>query len=375
MALSISIELVRERAPAFNVVGVLEGTDAKLKQEAIIIGAHYDHLGRGGEGSLAARAGDIHHGADDNASGVAAMLELARLLAQERPRRTIIFVAFGGEEEGLLGSNWYTNNPVVPLAQTIAMLNLDMVGRLREERLFIGGTGTAEEWRGLIAAANQGLELRVVAGQGGAHERRAGEGAKAEMPVVYGANGQVAAVASPRERFRLTLNEDGYGPSDHSSFYARKIPVLFFFTGTHEDYHKPTDTADRLDYEGEARIVALIRDLVRAVDASDRRPTYATARSASAGRSMGFRVSLGTVPSYAESETGLKLDAVRDDSPAARAGLRAGDVIVKLAGREVRNVYDYTQALSEMQAGREYEVEVRRAGQTLSLRITPDARK
>lgn len=367
VTLSISVDLVRRRVRAFNVVGLLEGSDPKLKSEALVVGAHYDHLGRGGEGSLAAREGDIHHGADDNASGVAAMLELARLFAAERPRRSIVFIAFGGEEEGLLGSSWYANNPVVPLAQTVAMINMDMVGRLKDERLLIGGVGTAEEWRGWIRAVNEELEMKLTTLRGGTP--------KGEMPVVYGANGRPVAAAAPRERFKLTLNEDGYGPSDHSSFYSKKIPVLFFFTGTHEDYHKPSDTAERINYEGEARVVAFVGELLRELDRSDKRPTYTVARSENAGRSTGFRVYLGTVPNYAESDTGMKLDAVRDDSPASRAGLRAGDVIVKIAGRDVRNVYDYTNALSEMQPGREYEVEVVRDGKRLQIRITPAGRK
>jgi S1-C subfamily serine protease len=152
--------------------------------------------------------------------------------------------------------------------------------------------------------------------------------------------------------------------------------VLFFWTGTHEDYHKPTDTADRINYEGEQKIVTFVRDIVRAVDASDARPTYTLAKSdAAAGRSTGFRVYLGTIPNYAETSDGMKLDAVREDSPAAKAGLKAGDVIVRLAGRDVRNVYDYTYALGEMKAGVEYEVEVLRAGEQLKFKLTPAARK
>ena len=175
--------------------------------------------------------------------------------------------------------------------------------------------------------------------------------------------------------FALRLNEDGYGPSDHSSFYARRVPVLFFFTGSHEDYHKPTDTADRVNYDGEARVLQFVRDVVHELQSRDRRPTYAAVKSDASARSTGFRVSLGTVPSYADSTDGLKLDAVREGSPAAAAGLKAGDKIVKLAGRDVRNVYDYTQALSEMKPGQEYDLEVLRDGQRLSMKITPAARK
>ncbi|HVF27286.1 MAG TPA: M20/M25/M40 family metallo-hydrolase, partial [Pyrinomonadaceae bacterium] len=353
VALSITVDAVRRERPAHNVVGVLEGSDPNLKNESIIIGAHYDHLGRGGQGSLARREGEIHHGADDNASGTAGLIELARLFAGERTklRRTIVFVAFGGEEEGLLGSNFYVNNPAVPLTQTVAMINMDMIGRLKEDRLMIGGAGTASEWRGWIERINADANIKIVAASG-VVEPASVNVSGGEYPVVVGANGRVMATANPRGRFALTLSEDGFGPSDHSSFYAKKIPVLFFFTGTHEDYHKPSDTAEKINYTGEARVLSFVREIVSELQASERRPTYAVARSQSAGRSApGFRVYLGTVPNYADSTDGMKLDAVRDDSPAAKAGLRTGDVVVKLAGREIRNVYDYTYALGEMKAG------------------------
>lgn len=374
IAFAVTTEVARREAPAANVVGILEGSDPKLKNETIVIGAHYDHLGRGGQGSLAAREGEIHHGADDNASGVAALLELARTFAKDRKsiRRTIVFIAFGGEEEGLLGSSYYVRNPVVPLAQTVAMINLDMVGRMKENRLLIGGVGTSSEWKKWIEGANHDLNMKVTA----AGEASPDYGTAHGTPVVVAANGETIVRANPGERFALTMTEDGFGPSDHASFYARQTPVLFFWTGTHEDYHKPSDTADRINYEGEHKIVTFVSDIVRAVDASDRRPTYTLAKSdAAAGRSTGFRVYLGTIPNYAETGDGLKLDGVREDSPAAKAGLRAGDVIVRLAGRDVRNVYDYTYALGEMKVGVEYEVEVVRAGERLKLKLTPAARK
>ncbi|HEX8559924.1 MAG TPA: M20/M25/M40 family metallo-hydrolase [Pyrinomonadaceae bacterium] len=397
----LAVEVLRKNAPASNVVGVLEGSDPKLRGEVVVVGAHYDHLGRGGEGSLAGREGEVHHGADDNASGTAGLLELARLFANERQRmrRTVVFVAFGGEEEGLIGSSFYAQNPARPLEQTVAMLNMDMIGRLRDGALSVGGVGTAAEWRPIIEELNRGYDVRLdpsltgrpaetaaeAGGEGGAKGETKGEvkgevkgegGARAEASIIVtGANGRTAVTATPAERFALRLSEDGFGPSDHSSFYARRVPVLFFFTGVHEDYHKPSDTADRLNYEGQARVVQFVRDVVHRVQASDARPTYAAAKPEANARSTTFRVSLGTVPSYAESGDGLKLDAVRAGSPAESAGLRAGDVVVKLAGRDVRNVYDYTQALSEMEPGREYGVEVLREGRRLSLKITPAARR
>ncbi|HYT48867.1 MAG TPA: M20/M25/M40 family metallo-hydrolase [Pyrinomonadaceae bacterium] len=370
--LTLSIDIVRREAPSFNVVGILPGSDPRLKDEAIVLGAHYDHLGRGGEGSLAPREGEIHHGADDNASGVAGLIELARMLStqNQKPRRTIVFIAFSGEEEGLIGSSYYVNHPVVPLQNTVAMINMDMIGRLKERKLIVGGIGTAQEWRSMVDADNsvQGMTVSLNA------PRREAV-ATGKGPIVLGANGQPVVTMDPTKQFFLTLNEDGYGPSDHSSFYAKQIPVLFLWTGNHDDYHKPSDTADKINYEGEARIVSFVERIVWDIDKSDKRLAYTVAKSDSQGRTMGFRVYLGTIPNYADSNDGLKLDGVRDDSPASKAGLKADDKIVKMAGRDVKNVYDYTYALGEMKAGQEYEVEIVRGSERLTLKITPAARK
>jgi Zn-dependent M28 family amino/carboxypeptidase len=390
--LNLDVKVNRIESPSFNVVGILPGSDPKLKDEAIVIGAHYDHLGRGGEGSLAPREGEIHHGADDNASGVAGVLELARILSAQnpKPRRTIVFIAFSGEEEGLLGSDYYVNHPIVPLANTVAMINMDMIGRLNDHKLIIGGMGTASEWRAMIDRENSEDSMRAAAflsvtGGPVPTNMRVNLDPKVNpvgAPVVVGINGRPVVVAEfpnvPRELatpFALTLSEDGYGPSDHSSFYSKQVPVLFFWTGTHDDYHKPSDTSDKINYEGEARIMSFVTRVIRDIDKSDTRPTYTVAKSESQGRSTGFRVYLGTIPNYADANDGLKLDGVRDNSPAARAGLKAGDKIVKMAGHDVKNVYDYTYALGEMKAGQEYEVELIRDGQRMMLRITPEARK
>jgi Zn-dependent M28 family amino/carboxypeptidase len=354
LSISLTVAVNRIESPSFNVVGILPGNDPKLKNEAIVIGAHYDHLGLGGEGSLAPREGEIHHGADDNASGTAGVLELARMFTQgPKPRRTIIFIAFSGEEEGLIGSNYYVNHPVVPLANTVAMINMDMIGRLKDQKLSIGGVGTAQEWKDEIKRTQDSFTPPQT------------------IPASAG-NHSSSSTASP---FALTLNEDGYGPSDHSSFYSKQIPVLFFWTGTHNDYHKPSDTAEKINYQGEARIVSFVANIVREMDKADKRPTYTVAKSESQGRATGFRVYLGTIPNYADSNDGLLLDGVRDDSPAAKAGIKAGDKIVKMAGRDVKNVYDYTYALGELKAGEEYEVELMRSGQRITLKIRPEARK
>src|SRR5262245_11628023 len=332
VSIEISVDVTRRAVPAHNVVGALEGNDPKLKREYIIIGAHYDHLGRGGESSLAPNSSDVHHGADDNASGTAGLLELARIFGKERKqlRRSVIFIAFSAEESGLIGSKAFVNNASAPLNDCVAMLNMDMIGRLKDNKLTVGGVGASPGFPKLVESLNNG--------------------------------------------FTLQLSEDGFGPSDHSSFYAKQVPVLFFFSGTHEDYHKPSDTADKINYEGQAKIVGFVAEISRAIDRADARPTYALARSQPSARST-FRVSLGTVPNYADSNDGMLLDAVRDDSPAAKAGMKAGDKIVKLAGREIKNVYDYTYALGEMKPDQEYEVEVARGGERLKLKITPQARR
>jgi hypothetical protein len=234
------------------------------------------------------------------------------------------------------------------------MFNLDMVGRMKANKLIIGGVGTAQKWRSSIEEAQK---------------RSAEPGA-----LIAGA-GNPVAVSDPLSRsFDLTLTEDGFGPSDHSSFYGKKIPVLFFWTGTHADYHKPSDTAEKINYSDQARVVSLVGRLA-AEAAQSKRLTYAVARSESTGRSMGFRVYLGTVPSYGDSNDGLLLDGIRDDSPAAMAGLKAGDRIVLLAGREVRNINDYTYVLGQMKAGQQYEVEVIRGAERLKFTLTPAERK
>jgi len=372
--LSLTTDIVRKESPAYNIIGVLEGSDPLLKKETIIIGAHYDHLGRGGEGSLAANSTEVHHGADDNASGTAGMLELARILTTQRPRpkRTIVFMAFSGEEEGLLGSNYYVNHPLRPLANTVAMINMDMIGRMKDRKLIIGGMGTSKEWRGIIDSYNLSgntaptLSMTVTPGTTG----------PPTIPVTTSANSAPMTKVSSKKTFDVTLQADGYGPSDHSSFYSKQIPVLFFWTGTHNDYHKPSDTFDKINYTDEVRILMLVARIVRDIDKTEKRPTYTLAKSdAPAGRSTGFRVYLGTIPNYSDSNDGLLIDGVRDDSPASKAGLKAGDKITKIGTRDIKNVYDYTYALGEMKAGEEYVVEVMRGGEKLSLKIKPEARK
>ena len=341
-------DVIKVNGKSANVVGVLPGSDPQLAAEYVIIGAHYDHLGLGGPESLAANPeGQIHHGADDNASGTAGLLELARVLASERGKikRSIMFIAFSGEELGLLGSGAYTKSPVIPLGTTVAMLNMDMIGRLRKGSLFIGGMGTSPVWKPLVDKLNGGSQPAPAAGNGSG------------------------------SRFQLSFGEDGFGPSDHQSFYVRDIPVLFFFTGTHDDYHKPGDTADKINAEGLKQVAEFVREIAVSVANEPQRIAFTKVKAEQKPTGRGFRVYLGTVPNYSDQSDGMKLDGVRPGSPAEKAGLRADDIIVRLGKTPIKNVYDYTYALGEMRAGEEVEVLIRRAGKDMALKITPDKRQ
>ncbi|MBV9216169.1 MAG: M28 family peptidase, partial [Acidobacteria bacterium] len=351
---SFKVNLVKKSVEAYNVIGILDGTDKTLKNEAIVIGAHYDHLGHGGQGSLAANSTEIHHGADDNASGTAAIMELAREFAvAKKNKRTIIFIAFSGEEEGLFGSSYYVQNPVFPLDKTVAMINLDMVGRLKDNKLDVGGIGTASEFKALVESNNP-------------HDL-------STTPIAVNPNMQFNPALPGK--FQLALSDDGYGRSDHSSFYGKKVPVLFFFTGTHNDYHKPSDTADKINYPGEVSVINYVAAIEQAIDQNPVRPTYTVAKSSGTGGRATFNISLGTIPNYADSNDGLLLDGVRDGSPAAKGGVKAGDKVIKLAGHDIRNVMDYTYVLGEMKADVEYEIVVLRGGEKLTLKVIPVRRQ
>jgi aminopeptidase YwaD len=341
-------DVIKVNGKSANVVGVLPGSDPVLATEYVIIGAHYDHLGLGGPESLAANPeGQIHNGADDNASGTAGVLELARVLASEKGKfkRSLMFIAFSGEELGLLGSGAYTKNPIAPLGSTVAMLNMDMIGRLRNSSLFIGGMGTSPVWKPLIEKLNATSQPASDAGTGSG------------------------------SRFQLSFGEDGFGPSDHQSFYVRDIPVLFFFTGTHDDYHKPSDTADKINAEGLKQVAEFVREIAISVANDPQRIAFTKVKVEQRPTGRGFRVYLGTVPNYSDQSDGMKLDGVRPGSPAEKAGLRAGDIIVKLSNTTIRNVYDYTYALGELRAGAEVEVAIKRDGKEMVLKITPDKRQ
>ena len=309
-----------------NVVALLEGTHPVLKDEFIVIGAHYDHLGMGGTGS-GSRMPDtvaVHYGADDNASGVAALIELASVLALEsyETKRSILFVAFGAEEMGLLGSKYFVDNSPIPVQSIKAMINLDMIGRLKEEAvLTIGGTGTALEFSRILDL----LE----------HDRL----------------------------FTINRQPDGYGPSDHASFYAASIPVLFITSGPHEDYHTPYDTWDKLNLQGLLATQEFLLDIAMHLANRDDALTFTESGSmARRGHGRGYKITLGIIPDVASSRNGLGVDGVRKNGPADRAGLLRGDVITAMNGLPVSNIYEYMARLNSLVAGETVIVEVIRNG-------------
>ena len=323
--LTLRTDVVKIFSKTANVLGTIEGSDPAFKDQVLVLGAHLDHLGLGGpgSGSMMPDTIAIHNGADDNASGTAALLELAQKFAAERGelKRSLVFTFFSGEELGTLGSSYYVNHPPFPLSQSIAMLNLDMVGRIENRTLTVGGTGTSPQWNALLAKYNSDSS------------------------------------------FVLKLNPEGFGPSDHASFYGKDLPVLFFFTGTHDDYHKPSDDWEKLNYPGEEKIVRYVYKLVREIDLQVEKPVFARVQSSSpqgAGDGRGFSVSLRIVPDFGESTQGMKISAVRPNGPGEKAGMKAGDVVVKMAGKKVLNIYDYMAILQELKAGDEVEVEVLR---------------
>jgi hypothetical protein len=318
--------------PTQNVVAMVPGSDPALRGQYVVLGAHFDHLGRGIDGALDPEAGHaIRNGADDNASGTAAILELARRLAAHPTRRSILVVHFSGEELGLLGSQWFVEHSPVPLDSIDAMLNFDMVGRLRHDRLIVYGLGTATELPAFVDSANVAPKLDVV------------------------------------------KQDDGFGPSDHSSFYAKGIPVLHFFTDLHEDYHRATDDVEKIDAPGEVRVVNLAERIVREIADRPARltPVRTAPKQVMSSQREGSNVYLGTIPDMAASGvTGLRLTGVRAGSPADKGGLKPGDVIVLFGGREVRDLYTYSDALYAHHAGDEVEVVYVRGGTQHSTTVT-----
>ena len=315
---------------ATNVVGFLDnGAD-----KTIIIGAHYDHLGKGDQGSSleANSVGNIHNGADDNASGTAGLIELAKYYAKNNiiEKNNYLFIAFSGEELGLIGSKYFADNATVDLKSVNCMVNMDMIGRYREDKgLTIGGWGTSSFWGKNIPslAQNQGVKYNV--------------------------------------------DSAGVGPSDHTSFYLKNIPVLFFFTGAHQEYHKPSDDANLINYEGEVKVLALATSVIEKIEESSKLDFTQVATNPHAGNARSsFKVTMGIIPDYAFDKGGIKIDGVTKGRPAEKAGLQAGDIITKLGDINTSDIQEYMKALGKFEKGQTIDAEVKRGTEKMVVKIT-----
>jgi Zn-dependent M28 family amino/carboxypeptidase len=340
VTLTLHTRIVREKQTGHNVVAYLPATTpvTTVNKPWVAVGAHYDHLGRGGNGNSLARkeeAGQIHAGADDNASGTAAVLDIAETLAGEPRHRHVMIAFWSGEEIGLIGSTAFVTKPPVALDQIAAYLNFDMVGRMQDNKLTVQAIGTSQAWPRIIEQAN------VTAG------------------------------------FDLQLQPDPYQPTDVASFNAASVPCLTFFTGTHADYHRPTDTADKINYEDLDRVADFAAAILRRVEDADPAPLFTKVDqpTQSGGGRAGVRVFTGTIPDYSTEAKGLLLSGVIGGGPAEQAGLQKGDVIVEIAGQTIANIYDYTYALDVLKIGQPAKVVFMRDGQRRETMLTPAARK
>lgn len=337
LALDVHVDTVH--ATVSNVLAYLPGkTD-----EYVIVGAHYDHLGYGNADSLApSQIGQIHPGADDNASGTAGVLELARLFAPYKGKlpRGILFESFAGEELGLLGSAHWTQQPTHPLDKAVAMVNMDMIGRIKDEKVFVGGVGTGSTFQTILADAQK---------------------------------------SSP---FHFEYSQGGYAASDHTSFVARKIPVLFFFSGLHSDYHKPSDTWDKINAPDAAHLLDFISVVIEQIDTAAERPKFITVAAddphsgvTGNGGGGGYGPWFGSIPDFGQSENGVRFSDVQPGSPAAKAGLKAGDVLVDFSGKAIHNLYDFTDALRASKVGEVVTVTVLRDGKPLKAPVKLEQRR
>lgn len=330
---SMTVNIEHEVKSAHNVIGYIPGTT----DEYVIVGAHYDHLGLGDEHSLApSQIGQIHHGADDNASGTAGVIELARWLAkQPKQKRGILLMTYAGEEWGLLGSAHYTTHPLLPLDKAVAMLNMDMIGRAQNGKIFVNGTGTGSTLDALVAGIKVPASLKIDFSE-----------------------------------------STGYGGSDHISFTAKQIPVIFFFSGLHGDYHKPSDTSDKINAAAAAEVINYVADIATAIMAAPDRPIFqrvaekaADPHSGGTPVSSGYGPNFGSIPDFNEPPKGVRFSDVRDGTPAAKAGLRAGDILIRFDGKEISNLYDFTYALQSHRPGDEVLVQVLRGDQTIEAKV------
>jgi aminopeptidase YwaD len=335
----IATEVTRNRKSVKNVVGAIEGSDPALKDQWIVIGAHYDHLGLGNRNSLApSLIGQVHHGADDNASGTAGVIELARLASASKPqwKRSVLFMAFAGEEIGLLGSSYFVNHPTVPLMNIDAMLNMDMIGRMTNQRLFVGGIGTSPSLKSDLEQLDKDTGIDI------------------------------------------NFSESGYGSSDHTSFNAKKIPVLFFFSGLHTDYHKPSDTADKINADGAVKILSLVYRLAGQLAMEPQKLAYTEVKEpipAGRGGGRGYGPYFGSVPDFRDDIKGVLFSDVQNNSPAAKAGFKAGDLMVEFDGKTIQTLNDYAYALRSKKPGDVVSVTVKRKDQDIKTSVTLEARR
>jgi hypothetical protein len=327
------ITLKHSSSEVRNVIAYIPGTGPHA-DEFVVVGAHYDHLGTGQLGHMLGPVGSIYHGADDNASGTAAILELADEISHSDPLpRSVVFILFTAEEEGLIGSDWFVKHPPIPLDKIVAMLNLDMVGRLKDENLLIGGWGTAPIFDSMVKHAAAGLPLKTQ-----------------------------------------SFEKGGLGPSDHMSFALKKIPVLFLFTGLHADYHRPTDTADKINYPGIDEVVTMSQRIVTSMAAMPRQ-TYDGSSDSKAtmafttGHGAGHRAALGIVPDFGsvDAKAGVAISGVSEKSPAEAAGLKGGDIIRTFNDKPMNNLQDLSDALAEANPGDKVTLKIERDGKPLEL--------
>ncbi len=334
LRVTLAVDIERTRATVNNILAYLPGKS----DEYVILGAHYDHLGYGNASSLApSQIGQIHPGADDNASGTAGVLELARLLARQKGKlqRGILFQAYAGEEIGLLGSADWVKEPTKPLGKAVAMINMDMIGRPKNGKIYVGGVGTGSSFQPLVekAAKDQGLTAEIAQG--------------------------------------------GSAASDHTSFLPKSIPVLFVFSGLHSDYHKPTDTWEKIDGPAAAKVVNMVEEIATGVDNAAERPKFAKVemQAAPGGGGGGYGPWFGSVPDFGEIPNGVKFADVTPGSPAAKAGFKAGDILVQFGETPIKNLYDFTYALRKHKVGDEVEVTVLRDSQPVKAKVTLAQRK
>ena len=321
---TIGAEIEKITRTGHNVIGFIDNKSDRT----VVIGAHYDHLGYGDEGSLYRGERAIHNGADDNASGIAALIEIGRYLRSQKLKSNYLLIAFSGEEKGLLGSNYFVKHPTIELKNVNYMINMDMLGRLKTDEpvLIINGVGTSPKWRSVLDS----LQITGV---------------------------------------RNKETESGVGPSDHTSFYLQNIPVLHFFSGTHSDYHKPSDDENKINYEGEIQIVRMIDKLIFHLD-KEERLAFLKTKNDSNEDAPRFKVTLGVVPDYAFEGEGMRIDGVTDDRPAAKAGLKPGDIVIQLGENKVVDMMSYMKALGKFSKGQTTKVKIKRGKETMEVDLT-----